>query len=66
MSEVEEIMKSVSSRDLVKVIDERWESLLEEVAAKDREIAELRRQLGLATLMVELQERERQDILGES
>ena len=66
MSEVEEIMKSVSSRDLVKVIDERWESLLEKVAAKDREIAELRRQLGLATLMVELQERERQDILGES
>ena len=66
MSEVEEIMKSVSSRDLVKVIDERWESLLGKVAAKDREIAELRRQLGLATLMVELQERERQDILGES
>ena len=66
MSEVEEIMKSVSSRDLVKVIDERWESLIEKVAAKDREIAELRRQLGLATLMVELQERERQDILGES
>ena len=66
MSEVEEIIKSVSSRDLVKVIDERWESLLGKVAAKDREIAELRRQLGLATLMVELQERERQDILGES
>ena len=66
MSEVEEIMKSVSSRDLVKVIDERWESLIEKVAAKDREIAELRRQLGLATLMVELLERERQDILGES
>ena len=66
MSEVEEIIKSVSSRDLVKVIDERWESLLEKVAAKDREIAELRRQLGLATLMVELLERERQDILGES
>ena len=59
-------MKSVSSRDLVKVIDERWESLIEKVVAKDREIAELRRQLGLATLMVELLERERQDILGES
>ena len=66
MSEVEEIIKSVSSRDLVKVIDERWESLIEKVVAKDREIAELRRQLGLATLMVELLERERQDILGES
>jgi len=57
---------AIPDSELFGIIDQRLNELMEMVADRDRKIIDLERRLGLATTMIELQEKEMIDVMGAS
>jgi len=60
---------AIPDSELFGIIDQRLNELMEMVADRDRKIIDLERRLGLATTMIELQEKEMKemiDVMGAS